>query len=229
MINSDSSSEILITPGKYLRLFGTLALTVFGLHLLLLPFDIFYSLDLAQFFSVRYEYNLPTLFSSLNLGLGTIFGACLFAQSKTSREKRFWLIVSIAMLIMSYDEAAQMHEFYGQKIYNILFNEEIPYFASKWLQVYMPLISISCLYFSLEAIRLPTYKYKLILPVCLFLLGSTGVEFINYYFSHVGSPLGVILETIEEFLEIGSIVLLNYEFLVIASNRPGPVKIVISN
>ena len=83
---------------------------------------------------VRYEYNLPTLFSWLNLGLGDIFGARLFTQSKTSRKKRFWSIVSIVMLIMSYDEAAQMHEFNSQKFMISYSIRKYLVFATKWLQ-----------------------------------------------------------------------------------------------
>jgi len=228
MINPKSYKEITITPGRYKKIFSICAVIVVSLHLLFLPLDFTYSLDIAQFFSVRYERNLPTFFSSLNLLIGAILGICLFAQSKGSREKRFWAVAAVALLIMGYDEAAQIHEFYGQKIHSIIFNGEPGLFASKWLQIYIPIITAGCLYFFFEAKSLPSYKYSLIFPVFLFLSGSVGVEFINYYFSFTGGPAGIFLETVEEVFEIASIVLLNHELLVIMSRRPNPVKIIIT-
>ena len=195
------------------------------LHFAFMPLEIQGVSKLPKFFSFRHELNLPTFLSSLNLYIGSFLAFSLFRSSSKHFEKRFWIIISIILSVMGYDEAAGLHEYYGSKYFSA-YTFEFLKIKPVWLNSYIPIVIVSGTLLLFDFCRLRnTSRASILLPCFLFLLGSVGLEALNFELKLTNGLSGAILETVEELLEILAIIWLNASFITALDRRLARVVI----
>lgn len=179
---------------------------------------------IGKFFSVRNELNLPTFLSAINLIFGGGLAAIIFSL-KAKRERRFWACVTLILLLMGYDEAAGVHEYYGSN-YGPEFINNFFDFKATWLNSYLPAVAAIGGYLTYEISRIEAhYKSKVILPALLFISGAIGFELINFELGLNGGNWQVLVETIEEIIEIVAVIWLNHSLINIIAEEKIPIDI----
>lgn len=180
-----------------------------------------YLFGLFRFFNMGTEANLPTYVSALNL---LIAGGLLslIAWYKKSTRDRFvwhWWVLAAGVLLMSFDEAAQIHEgIVGKLMLEIRgHGEGIWYYP--WYSIFIPVtILIGLAYFPFLRHLPRRYMLRFLAAAAVFLGGAIGVEMIESYMAYrraqglSGGMQGVTF-LVEETAEMLGIVLLIHTLL----------------
>lgn len=172
-------------------------------------------------FNMDWERNVPTMYQSFKLVLvGSIFLSITIInkfvlRQQVSKINIYWIGLAIILLLMGFDEAAELHEtlpFYLREIipaftswYEGLFSQ-LGFQSSIWIIYVMLLTPIGLIWFLyVRNVVLRKYGkglYPLLFATIIFFIGAIGFEFIGtldeIFFS---SNYGIML-ILEEFLEM---------------------------
>lgn len=209
---------------RLLRILSFISVGHISVHLLEAAFEI-RSTSLAglfNFFSMGRESNLPTYISALNLLFASFL--CLVIARKECVERRSkarpWWGLFWGLLLMSFDEAAMIHEgIVGTLLVGVVGQGE-GIFYYMWYIAYIPVVLIViCLYLPFLKSLPIYYSSRLILSGLTFLSGAVGVEMMDSYFAFhggffiAGRNVQGVMVLIEEFLEMLGIIILIYVLL----------------
>ena len=229
-INSDSRPQghLSIDPWGY---FKTL-LTIIGVLHIFSAFAVWarvssapwYINDFAEYFNVGIEQNIPTLYSVLIwTSAAAITG--LIAHFEASEKTRFmwrWRALSLIFLFLAFDEGTTFHEHMGDLTEEYLtptgWLAPTGYLYFIWLLPYGALVMLLAGLYAPFLDALPSRtKWGLILSAVVFLGGAMGIEMISasiYETKTVRHPISyAVLYSIEEFMEMLGVALLNYFML----------------
>lgn len=226
-------TELFIQPRSVMViLLAAVALSAIGhilVHTLSFLFDISSSSisGVYNFFSMGREANLPTYLSALLLMLSS--GLCaLISHQESERKQRIdwsWWLLSAGLILMSIDEAAQLHEGVIGTFLSIQIGRGEGIFYYQWYLFYIPILAlISCLYIPFLK-RLPKqYSLRLILAGALYFGGAIGFEMLESYlaFNQNSTAISILME---ETLEMLGVVMLIQTFLLYLSQLSASVKI----
>ena len=214
-----------ISPHRYAYFSVATLGMLLVLHFTFLYGDFFQGSKIAKFFSLRHELNLPTFLSTLNLYVASLLSFLCYLTQKNKRSKRFFRFVACILLVMGYDEAAGLHEHLGTKYSNAL-PEILKLTNVNWLNLYLPIASILGIILLIELIKTLKRPLILLLPALLFLTGSMFIEYTYFLLNLHNTFLGSLLETLEETLEIISIIWLNHSLLTVLKDSGNELKFI---
>ncbi|NOY95834.1 MAG: hypothetical protein GXO81_05550 [Chlorobi bacterium] len=171
---------------------------------------------LVQAFNFDTEYNIPTLFSFLELILSTVL---LFIIAKKHKEIGsgyiYWLVLMVIFLFLSFDEILSIHERLIGPVSELLNTSGILAFA--WVVPYGVLLLIFVVAYSRFLIKLPRgIAALLIISGIIYVSGALGFELVGgKYVEQYGndSIIYAICYTSEEFLEMLGIAAFIYTLL----------------
>ena len=229
-INSDSRppGHLSIDPWGY---FKTL-LTIIGVLHIFSAFAVWarvsgapwYINDFAEYFNVGIEQNIPTLYSVLIwTSAAAITG--LIAHFEASEKTRFmgrWRALSLSFLFLAFDEGTTFHEHMGDLTEEYLtpmcVGAPTGYLYFIWVLPYGALVMLLAGLYAPFLDALPSRtKWGLILSAVVFLGGAMGIEMISaavYETKTERHPVSyAVLYSIEEFMEMLGVALLNYFML----------------
>jgi hypothetical protein len=177
---------------------------------------------LYRFFDMRGEANLPSYISALNLIFASLL--CFLIDHKESfehrRKSRYWLGLAFGLMLMSFDEAAMIHDGIVGDFLNKVIEGGEGILHYKWYIPYVPLVLILGYFYIPFLRRLPIRQSRLfIISGLVYLGGALGVEMVESYFEFYGgltlagrSMMGVNA-LIEESMEMTGIIILIYGLL----------------
>jgi hypothetical protein len=199
-----------------------------GTQVLSLHWGFEYQKGLVRLFHLDGENNIPSWYSSVMLGLGSLVLAIIarVEQMRESAGARPWWVLAAVFLYLSMDEAASIHEMLIWVVTPIL--KQAGMFAGfltySWVVVGIPLVGIIALAFRPFLARLPHDTARLfIFAGGLFVTGAIGIEMLG---AQVESSIGtreamvyVLVVTMEESCEMFGVALFLYGLLSYL-NRP---------
>lgn len=167
---------------------------------------------LVPLFNLNGEQNIPTVFSALLLffasGLLLVIGVLNKKFSKPDITK--WFILSLALLMMGFDEICSIHEKLTSPFRALLGNHNLGIFYFAWVIPGLVIIGLAGLFFFKFFLRLPkNTQLTLLISVTMYFSGAIGVELIGgaYSEAHGGQNLVyLVLTTVEESLEMFGVV-----------------------
>ena len=180
----------------------------------------------AKLFLFEEEKNLPTLFNVFLLiadmvALGTV---AMFRFARGDRWRWHWLCLAAIFLLLSYDEAAQVHEALGKVVEGA--THATGFLAFAWVIPGMAFVLAVGLAFTRFLLALPRRSAVLfVVAGALYVFGAIGMEMFEanvYSFRGYDNLTFSLLATFEETLEMtGLIVFLHATLGVLAG--PGGV------
>jgi hypothetical protein len=171
----------------------------------------------VQFFNMAEEHNIPTFFSSLQLGLcGFILGIITLVRKKQgAKDYWYWLGLSVIFMFLALDEAIEIHERIALFVRSTLNTTGIFYFA--WSIPYGLFILAFMTAYIPFLWRLPAPTKKLmILSGIIFVGGALGMEALESLYHTETGQKGFyfnIMTTLEESMEMAGILLFLYSLL----------------
>lgn len=174
---------------------------------------------LVSLFDLDLEWNIPTLYSAVTLGL-TSFLLFVIAFDVKVREKSFrlhWTILSAGFLVMAVDEIIQFHEKLSTPIKAILPVDGVLHFA--WIVPFFFLVVFLLLAYVRFLLHLPLpMRIRVISAAAVYLTGAMGIEAVSgIVFTRFGRDtlFYAMVVNIEEIMEMVGIylfisTLLNY-------------------
>ncbi|MGI4896875.1 MAG: hypothetical protein ACRYF3_17365, partial [Janthinobacterium lividum] len=199
-----------VRPLTLFRVLVTVALVLLGLSLVS---DIVYlglgHLDRGYYtFDLDQESNVPTWWASLQEGLLGL--VCLEigrrARARRTRHGLSWLLLGVAMLFVSADEIAGLHEQLSGHITDLTGRDD-GIFRYGWVLVALPVVVVFVLAVAPMMFSLPrTIALELVAGGFLFVLGSAVLEAVGGSLVGAGwseTSWPVVLEyTVEETFEL---------------------------
>ena len=213
---SDYNLVVYINPSRIVLVLGSLVIGVAAAHTLvhLVPYLFGISsdkmFDLQRFCDMGEEANMPTYVSTFNLLLAGGLLA-LIAHYESSRQRKpdwHWWGLAIGFVLMSFDEAAMIHEGLVGATLTRYFGHGQGIMYYTWYKLYIPIVILIGLLYVPFLLRLPLrYSLRLLLAGVLFLSGAIGFEMLESYlvshglrgrsvsrlFEETGEMLGVVL------------------------------------
>lgn len=171
----------------------------------------------AQMFALNSEANVPTLFSCLLLGTAAAVAwvIALGKRQQADRFQRLWLVMSAVFVYLAVDEVVQVHDRATLGVRNLLGDSAIFHYA--WVVPYAFVVLAIVVLFVPFLRHLPRRTSGgMILAGALYVLGAMGLEVIEGMLEFSGQFYSLampVLVTIEESLEMSSIVLLIWVLL----------------
>ncbi|MGI9175892.1 MAG: hypothetical protein ACR2GR_11300 [Rhodothermales bacterium] len=172
----------------------------------------------ATFFRLSREANLPTFVSALNLlAASLLLSLIAYHKRRLGDAMRWhWAVLAGGMLLMSVDEAAQIHEgLVGRAVAHVTGPME-GIFNYVWYLAYLPLIALLAVMYIPFLRRLPTrYALGFMLAGLLFVGGAVGVEMIESLLNYRGTRhlFWTLSLFVEETCEMLGIVVFIYMLL----------------
>jgi len=90
--------------------------------------------DFVRMFDLDMERNIPTLFSSLLLALGSLLFYLISLTDNANMEKNYWRGLSVVFIFLAFDESAKIHEQIGDYVEKYVHLDG--YFYYPWVLVY---------------------------------------------------------------------------------------------
>lgn len=224
----DAQTALTINPARVARmlyvLVGVLAIAHVAVHGVLYVFGETPAAfeGVYRFFNMGSEANLPAYVSALYLLMAA--GLLAIIGRRTSERPRgegnrlsrwHWWGLAIGFLIMSFDEAAQIHEgVVGAFLLETLGRGEgIFYYV--WYVVYVPLLLIIGLVYVPFLRRLPRrYASWFLLSGAVFVGGAVGIEMVESYLSYSRQGGQSVSRLFEETCEMLGVALFIHALLV---------------
>jgi hypothetical protein len=165
---------------------------------------------LLRFFDMGSEANLPTYVSALNLLLAGGLAALIARHESRFHRKHnwHWWGLAIGFLLMSFDEAAMIHEGLVGVVMTEYFGygEGITYYT--WYLPYIPFVLIIGLLYLPFFRRMPLqYSLRFSLAATVFLGGAIGFEMLESYVVSGGLSRKSVVQLFEETGEMLGVVL----------------------
>ena len=161
----------------------------------------------ARFFSLDWEENLPTLFSTLSLLIASLLSIAIALISELKRQSRWiWFSIGLIFLGLCIDEWEMIHE-------GLEFSG-----TGSWAYLYLIGVAAFILLYSSFVLGLPKrIRDLMIVSFSLFILGSVGMELIALQVLQLEPdpkiPMYFFFSTLEETLEMSGIAIFNYTLL----------------
>lgn len=225
---TDIVGDSLSVRAKYFRVNSLIICGLFVLSMVSIPLLGFPENSIIYFFAQRFnhdvELSVPTLYNYFlilsNIGLITL--VYLSERSMRTSQAPYWLFLAVVMFLMSYDEAARVHERLMDPMRTIV--PDTPLLNFPWTPVGIVValaVATICIPFLR---RLPREVAGLMIVAgAVFVFGAVVVETIGgwvaYYYDRAHQFF--ILATIEESCEMLGMVVFGYAMLLhIARMRP---------
>lgn len=203
-------------------------------HVLYREFGYDHLLGFSRLVHFDIEGNLPSWFSTINLFIASIL---LFVISKSDyakqqNQQKYWLVLTLIFIFMSFDENAMFHETIGEIILGITG----PLADFTWLGTVPYMIAIPILlmflYKFLFALK-PYFRNMFVLCGFIFCLGALGFEYLGFLNFYVGpnsdnagdSYTYLLMNTLEESLEMFGVVLFIFSLLRFTESNNIPLEI----
>lgn len=182
---------------------------------------------LHRFFDFGTEANLPSFVSSLNLLLAGILTLAVAAgeRAQGGRCVRHWQILGMALILMSVDELAQIHEGVVGALMIEVFGrgEGVLYYS--WYKFYIPVVIVFGVYFAPFLRQLPKRTALLFAAAGAgFVASAIGVEMLESYLLSAGLRGRGYTILVEETGEMMSVVLFIYAVMDYMANRRFAVR-----
>jgi|GEM_PF-1433180 len=180
--------------------------------------------DIGEYFNVGIEQNVPTIFSVLIWSAAAVTTG-LIAHFEASSRSQFvgrWRALSLIFLFLAFDEGTTFHEHIGSLTEDWLtpvgWIAPTGYLYFMWVAPYGALVMLLAGLYAPFLDALPSRtRWGLVLSAVIFLGGAMGVEMISasvYEQKAVRySVLYAVLYSIEEFMEMLGVALLNFFML----------------
>lgn len=191
----------------------------------------------TEFFDVGIEGNIPTVYSTLQLGLAAAVSALIAVviAKQQGRDSGYWYGLAVAFLFLSFDEGATIHETVGR--YTELWFENLVtgYLYFIWVIPYgIAVMWFAAAYFPF-LLRLPKRTaIGLVVSGAIFVGGAIGVEAISAAVNEAAFQLErrpleyYLLYSLEEFIEMFGIALFIFYALDYLATRSEQVSIRLS-
>ena len=194
-----------------------------------LGYDTFFLRALVVFFDVSEENNIPSLFSTLILFTASLllFITYLIYRLKSLAYKIHWLLLSGIFLFLAVDEAIGIHEQFN-RIKSLLQSNYSGYLDYPWILPYGIFATLVGLFFYKFLFHLPSrIRTMFVISGIGYVAATIGFEPIE---GHLVKIYGdgykyYLFCSLEEFLEMSSIILFNYSLLSYAASFSPALKI----
>jgi len=213
---SKSIDEIL---WKIPKLYLIAAIVLVSVHIILLVLVNFYESSLLDrigpLFYLGVESNFPSWFSSMILLSGSLMLFILYKITSDTEPDKFWAFLSVVFVFLSMDEAISLHEHFIWALrerYNLT-----GFFFFGWV---IPGIAFVAIVGSMSIPFLrrlpPKVATHLMIAGGAYVFGAVGFEMIGGFFyeriseDNYTSEMYRAIATVEESLEMGSIIFFNY-------------------
>lgn len=190
---------------------------------------------LSRLFNVADETNIPTLFSTSIL---LVTAALLFFISCTvqrqAKHKNYWIFLGVFFIFLSVDEAVLLHDGLNEVINNRFtrLTSYSDYFTFAWVIPYAILV-IAIGLFSIRFLFSLPNKTRILFLMSGFIYvgGAIGFELIEGHFAtdngsfsmFKNAPLMLMLQTIEEAMEMGGVILFIYSLMDYVASFKTPI------
>lgn len=171
---------------------------------------------LMQRFYHDIELSVPTIYNYLLLIINfALLGVIVLAtRANRGRDQWHWIALTVLLGLMSYDEAAQVHEDLAHALEGVLPNS--PFLQFAWTPVGALFVIVVAAIFIPFLRRLPRTVSRLILLAgVVYVGGALGVEtvggWLDFYFGH--DIWYQVASGIEESMEMGGMMLFGYALL----------------
>ena len=178
--------------------------------------------ELARFFSLDWEENLPTLFSVISLLFGSILSISISMIGEIKRKARLiWGSIGLILIALCIDDWLMLHERVDGDLKGFLETFSpipLPGIGGSWEFFYALVLVIAVLLYSKFTLNLPRQIRNLIVTAFLmFAIGSVGLEIMVHDILDISAdprdPLYFFFGTIEEMIELSSVAIFNYALL----------------
>lgn len=213
--------EITISPARVAQVLGAVVVLLLllnvGGQVWTFFFERKYDIGLIEEFNIDRESNIPTYFSSVLL----LTAAALLAVIALSKSKanelfaRHWGALSAIFLLMSLDEAANLHERLISPLQRLL--GASGWFRFAWVipgMIFVAVLALSYLKFLLHLPKLT--KAFFLLAGSLYVGGALGMEMIAGQYADLHGVENFtysMITTVEEALEMSGVVVFIYALL----------------
>jgi hypothetical protein len=165
---------------------------------------------LSIYFNFDEEANLPSLYSSLALGLCSCLLAIIAAVKKTVKAKytKHWKALSLIFVYLAIDEACSIHELLIPILKGVITAKGLLYFP--WVIPAFCLVTVFLIIFRKFILALPSQtKVLFLLAGAIYILGALGMEMIGGYIADNYGYITIygMASTIEELLEMFGVVI----------------------
>lgn len=180
---------------------------------------------LLQRFFHDVELSLPTLYNYFLLvaNFALLAAIVLSLHARSGNDVWHWTGLAAAMLLMSYDEAAEVHEDIARKMSTVL--PDSPFLKYAWTPLGALVVIVFALLYWPFLRRLPRRVAQMMaLAGVIYVTGALGVEtaggWLDYYFGqHFWYH---VVSAIEESMEMGGMVVFGYALLLFHAEVIGP-------
>ncbi|PSO64243.1 MAG: hypothetical protein BRC38_11895 [Cyanobacteria bacterium QH_6_48_35] len=194
--------------------------------------DYFLRDTLIRLFDLNQEGNIPTMYSALALLLCSVLLAIIAYVEKVARKPYvpYWGALSIIFLFFSLDEAIALHERAINPLNSFLDDGGFSYLS--WVIPAVIFVFLCLLAFGRFLNYLPGKTRRIFLVAgTLFVASSIGMKLVGLYYLNLYGQEDVsyaMIATVEEFIEMVSIVFFIYALLSYLSSHEKEVKVSIS-
>lgn len=161
----------------------------------------------ASMFDLDNERNIPTLYSSLLLGMCAFVCVVLSTRAKVLINKLVYYAIGAFFLYVAFDESLVIHETSAEPVRNLLQIGDGSALYHAWvIPAVLVLLGIAGVYAFLRSKDKETkFQKKIILLICILGAGVVGLEVLGtqFYFDQTAYKLGPVM--IEELFELGMV------------------------
>jgi hypothetical protein len=177
---------------------------------------------LAQRFNLDLERSIPTAYSVLLLLTATLLLTVITVLERKRRLAAYWAILSMGFLTMAVDEGLSLHEELIEPGRELLGGEDLGVLYFPWVVPGMVVVLALGLFFLRFLARLPPEtRRKFLLAAVLYVGGAIGFELIGGAIAEDRVQQNwtyAAVTTVEEFLEMGGVVVFIQALLVYLSD-----------
>jgi hypothetical protein len=172
---------------------------------------------LVALFDLDNEANLPATYAGALLGAtaGALWLVAAWKQQFEGNPARRVRLLSFVLVVMAFDEIAQLHELLSKPVRNSLHLGGALYFA--WVVVYAVIAVVLLAIYARSLLQLASRtRARVVAGVGIYVLGALGLELVGAFIVDAGNRDGrayAVLTTIEEALEFAGVLVVLYTIL----------------
>ena len=210
-----------VRPVEFFKYFQAIAVILFITSLVAIFLKKVFLLDnftansLYFFFNMGSESNIPTLFSVIILFLASTHLYVAWKTNAGDKTKNYWIILAAIFLFLAIDEGATIHEQFNKYGRNLGGGSGYLYYS--WIIPYTIFALFAGIYFLRFLLMLPLKTRKLfIISGVLYVTAAIGFEIPEGHIVDLygrGTFQDELLCSIEELIEMTSIIVFNYSLL----------------
>ncbi len=181
-----------------------------------------------RMFDVSAEANIPTWYSDLTLGLSSVLLLVigLVKKGENDRFAWYWLFMSIVFCFLSMDEASCIHEAVGSLMSKHVKTEGVLSYG--WVIPWgLATLAFAAMYIRFLLALPRKIAILMVIAGAIYVGGALGMEFVEGVLDEklgVLSLTEVLMRDLEEWGEMGGILLFNYTLLTYLKDHVGPIR-----